>query len=127
MAKNYPGRPLNYWLEMLRDHNPKRRMLAVEALGKIGLPAVIGVVRVFKDGHSADRYWALRALAQIGPPAREAIPLVKLALKNEHAEIRRAARHALENIDPKTAGDLLGFWYRLGRRLLRWPLAGAFK
>ena len=119
MATAFPERSVQYWLEMLRDHSIKRRRQAVEALGAIGYPAVIGIVRFYRDGRSADRYWALRALERIGPHARDAIPVIKVALKSEHPEIRAAARAALENIDPKAAGQVLGFWYRVRRWIRR--------
>jgi HEAT repeat protein len=45
-----------------------------------------------------------RALGEIGPPARSAVPLLRALLK-EDSDVRRAATEALEKIGPKQGGS----------------------
>lgn len=112
----YEGRSVELWTQMLKDPNRKRREEAVHALGQIGAPAVMPLVRMFVQGKTEDRHWAVTALAEVGLPARPALPAIQKALKDPHPQIRRAARLAVRRIDPDSTR---GAWSHLGRWLRR--------
>jgi HEAT repeat protein len=116
---NFQGKSVSYWLGMLGDQDEKYRREAVVALRCIGLPAVPGLIRLFKDGHSHQRYWAVRALGQVGPKAKAALPVIRIALKDPSEEVRRAAATSLEQIAPDEAKRAFGFWSRV-RQAFRW-------
>ena len=73
---------------------------AVEALGRIGLPALPYLIQALDHGYSGVRVRAAAALGQIGPEAKDAIPkLVEILLKDqEECSVRIAAARALGEI-----------------------------
>jgi len=117
-ASGYEGKSLSYWFMMLKDRNAEVRRGAASALAAIGPPAVSGLLAMLQKGHSADRYWAVRTLGQIGPAAKAAVPGILAALKDEHQEVRRETEEALMKIDPEEAHRAMGFWHRI-RRLVK--------
>jgi len=126
MAKTtYQGKSLSYWLVMLKDRNAEVRREAVSALAAIGPATVPGLLAMLKEGHSADRYWAVRALGRLGPGARAAVPGILMALKDQHHAVRREAREALMRIDPEAAHRAMGLWHQVRRWLKRAPFTWA--
>jgi hypothetical protein len=117
-ASGHQGKSLSYWLMMLKDRNAEVRREAASALAAIGPPAVSGLLAMLQEGHSADRYWAVRTLGQVGPAAKAAVPGILAALKDEHREVRRETEEALMKIDPEAAHRAMGFWHRI-RRLVK--------
>ncbi len=112
----YNGRSAELWVQLLRDNNVKRREEAVHALGRLGAESVAPLVRLFAHGKTVDRHWVLEALAEIGPAARPALPLVRKSVHDPHSVIRRAARRALARIDPASASPT---WKRFRRWIAR--------
>lgn len=72
---------------------------AVEALARIGAPAVPQLRQKLFDRFGSVQYRAAVILGQIGPPARAALPdLQKLADTTLNGDIRNAATQALQQI-----------------------------
>ncbi len=115
----YKGKSMSFWLEMLRDQSERYRRDAVAALRVIGMPAIPGLIQMFKAGHTSERTWAIRTLGQIGPKAEVALPVVRLALKDRSADVREAAAETLRLIEPGAGVRFARVWSRL-RELLPW-------
>jgi hypothetical protein len=111
----FKGRSLLVWIELLKDHSMSQRREASTALASMGITAVPELIKLFKSGHGPDRFWAIRTLGYIGRPAKLAVPVIVMALKDGHQEVREEARVALERIDPEAAAKAFGFWYRVRR------------
>lgn len=92
-------------IKKLRDKSFKFHKDTVEALVKIGEPAIEPLIKVLGDNDYYVRWFATQALGQIGEPAVE--PLIK-KLGEEGKYIREAAAWALGNIgDTKAAEPLI--------------------
>jgi HEAT repeat protein len=89
-------------IEVLKDKNEHVRNSAVEALAKIGEPAVGPLIEAMEDW--VVRKYAAIALVKIGEPAVET--LIQ-ALKDEDRYVRRHAAIALENVGDKRAVEPL--------------------
>jgi hypothetical protein len=64
--------------------------------------AVPALTRALERAQTEEmRVATARALGVIGPPARPAVPLLRLMLKDEDNEVRQTAETALENIEGK--------------------------
>ena len=72
---------------------------SMEALGKIGEPAVGELVKVLKSKNSKAHDRALQALASMGPAAKDAAPVLAKMVKKGHP----LAAQALGNIGPDAA------------------------
>lgn len=99
----YDGRPLDAWLEQLRDRDLTRRQAAEHALGEIGPPAVAGLAKIAEDKNAdpKTRGAAMRALALIGRNYKSA-----QARQDTRAVLRQLARDADPDIRQE-ANDLL--------------------
>jgi len=79
------------------------RSHSVEALVAIGegyADSLPDLTRMLREGTAT--LATVRALGQLGPAAREAVPaLTELLHRNEFPRLQEAARNALERIDPK--------------------------
>src|SRR5437868_6515260 len=106
----YQGKPLSLWVQLLRDHSVHQRREAAVALAAVGITAVPELIRLFKSGKGPDHFWAIRTLGMIGEAAKPAVPVVLLALRDPHDEIRHEARAVLERIDPQAAAKQFGLW-----------------
>ncbi|MHC4202935.1 MAG: HEAT repeat domain-containing protein, partial [Planctomycetota bacterium] len=83
----------------LRDRNEHVRRAAVKALGKITPPSdetVLALVRALQDdGASHMTYWCVtEALAEIGPKAKAAVPVLIKLLRADVAASRNSSRAA---------------------------------
>jgi HEAT repeat protein len=78
---------------------------AMQALWRIGKPAVPALVPLLKDKEPAVRWQAAVILGGIGPDAREALPALQSALENERDVFAVVAAAALAHVqiggDPK--------------------------
>src|SRR4051794_21047534 len=86
-------------VEMLAVNNEDVRLAAAIALGKIGSAAVKPLDKAVRSGDPDVRFYAVWALAFVGPPARAATPSVAAALSDTSAQVRRKAAYALGRID----------------------------
>jgi HEAT repeat protein len=90
--------------ERLKDPAPYVRVDAAVALWRIegNLDDVLPLlIRIIRDRDGADPYlrqFAVISLGEIGPPARDAIPVIMEVSEDEFASVRAAAAVALRNI-----------------------------
>lgn len=95
----YEQRTLSDWAHLLQDTDPSTQRKAVEALrlgfGAQGVPVLI---RASEKGSPSVRLEAIRALAQIQPPAPETITTLSKAMRDTDPAIQRAAAAALGDV-----------------------------
>lgn len=75
----------------------------VDALGRIGRPAIPSLIESLADPQAPTRIEAAQALARIGPPAADAVPALTTALADGDPDVRLAAARALGQIGPAAA------------------------
>jgi len=87
-------------IDALKDSDGEVRQAAAGALLQIGAEAVGPLVEVVKDDKKdkALRANAAYLLGHLGPAAREALPALAGALKDDNAEVRRRAAFAIGSI-----------------------------
>lgn len=90
-------------LAALKDTDERVRSVAVEALVKIGKGAVPGLVNVLQtDINSSLRLRACLALGEIGPAAKDALPVVNaVASDDRSSDVRKAAKATALRIQSK--------------------------
>jgi RNA polymerase sigma factor (sigma-70 family) len=97
----FQGKPVDYWLKMLKDRDPEFRKKAIMALGAIGvddkrvIPALVGSL---KDKVSDVPNAAAEALAFIG---KDAVRTLQELLKGKDKELRKWAAVSLSGIGPE--------------------------
>jgi HEAT repeat protein len=95
------GKPVDHWLQEMKNPDVKARKKAVVALGHVGtaderaLPALIDAL---KDKDAPVRSEAVLALMNLGPQARDAIPALQEAERDRDASVRALAAKALARI-----------------------------
>ncbi len=92
---------LNVVIPELKDGDRYVRMIAADALGRIGDPRAVGALKeALNDGDASVRRSVVVALGHIGDV--RAIEVLIEASKDENANVRRNAAEALEKIEAKT-------------------------
>ena len=95
----YEQRTLSDWAHLLQDTDPSTQRTAVEALRLgFGAQAVPVLIRASEKGGPSVRLEAIRALAQIQPPAPETITTLSQAMRDTDPAIQRAAAAALGDL-----------------------------
>jgi len=95
----YEQRTLSDWAQLLQDPDPSTQRTAVEALRLgFGAQAVPVFIRASEKGGPSVRLEAIRALAQIQPPAPETITTLSQAMRDTDPVIQRAAAAALGDL-----------------------------
>ena len=95
----YEQRTLSDWAHLLQDTDPSTQRTAVEALRLgFGAQAVPVLNRAVETGGPSVRIEAIRALAQIQPPAPETITTLSQAMRDTDPAIQRAAAAALGDL-----------------------------
>ncbi|MDP6637582.1 MAG: HEAT repeat domain-containing protein [Phycisphaerae bacterium] len=79
-------------------HSTERHSLAAAALGRTGKPGIDALIKMLDRPDAPARLLAIRALGQIGLPASAASPAVRKAINDKDADVRRAATIALKKI-----------------------------
>jgi HEAT repeat protein len=99
----------------------------VEALSKIGEPAIPVLIEALEDPRVTVRWGAVRALGRIGSVATEAIPALAASLKDESVQVRWAAARSLWAIGPAAATATPMLVEALGDKdwVVRWSAARA--
>jgi HEAT repeat protein len=97
--RRYEGRTLSDWALLLQNPDPSAQRKAVEAL-RLGfdVQAVPVLNRAAETGDASVRIEAIRALAQIQPPAPETIATLSKAMRDTDPAIQRAAAAALGDV-----------------------------
>jgi len=97
--RRYEGHTLSDWAHLLQDPDPSAQRKAVEAL-RLGfdVQAVPVLNRAAEAGDASVRIEAIRALAQIQPPAPETITTLSKAMRDTDPAIQRAAAAALGDV-----------------------------
>jgi Uri superfamily endonuclease len=92
-------------LQALSAGSDEHREAAAQALGRFGAAAVEPLAALLADESADLRWWAARALAEVGP--KGAVPLLAGALGDADPDVRACAALALGHIgDGAAAGDL---------------------
>jgi HEAT repeat protein len=87
---------------IVRATDPELRLAAIRALGAIGGPEgrliLAELTAATADPDTRVRQLAIQTLGQFGPLARDAVPALRWALRDEDAQVQKAAGQALLNI-----------------------------
>lgn len=89
------------WVGELHAPEIDRRLIAAEALSRLGYlaaDAVIPLARMLQDPNVAVRKLAALALGRIGKPAVKALPDLVAALEDSHSGVRHRVVVALSEI-----------------------------
>ena len=78
-------------IKALCEADDQVRQSVADALAAVGKPAVPALIRAAGDADARVRSVAVDALGQIGAPAREAVPALATALRDESDRVRRHA------------------------------------
>jgi HEAT repeat protein len=107
---SFEGKSLSYWMTVLREV-PKDPSLASQdwrkapwAVGKIGVPALPGLIEALDDESAQVRLRAIRPILAMGADASDAAPKLAGLLKDTDAGVRQWSAAALGLIGPAAAG-----------------------
>ena len=84
-------------------HEPTVVELAATSLARIGPAAVDPLIETMSDTDPRIRVQAIQALGRMGPPAAPAVPHLIAALNDPDVYVRRNAAHTLGEIGPEAA------------------------
>jgi len=109
LAKHYPNETKyrEFLVEQLQSSESRTRIQAALSLEKLE-PKKHKIVPVLIEALQGPpavdaRIAAAAALRTVGPAALEAVPALRVALRDPDSRVRNAANEALWNIDPKSA------------------------
>jgi len=85
-------------IEALQSENLQVRQGAVDALGKIGQSAIPDLLEGLKSDKEQVRWGAAKALGIVGSDAKEAVPDLIEALQDKEARVRSSAAYGLGGI-----------------------------
>ncbi len=86
-------------IEALQSENLQVRQGAVDALGKIGQSAIPDLLEGLKSDKEQVRWGAAKALGIVGSDAKEAVPDLIEALQDKEARVRSSAAYGLGGIE----------------------------
>jgi HEAT repeat protein len=95
------GKPLEHWVQALRDPDARTRKRAADILGNIGAvdaTVIPALASALKDPDRAVRAATVIALLKMGPAARDATPALVEASKDSDTKVRSCAAQALRNL-----------------------------
>ncbi len=95
------GKPVQYWLTMITDPNPKHRKEAAFKLGNVGADeplALPALIKTLDDSNIAVRKEAILAVIKFGSEAKQAIPSLQKLQNDADVQVRNYAMKALEKI-----------------------------
>lgn len=107
---SYRGRPLDSYVAQLASPEARQRLLAAQAISRMGpgakaaVPPLVALLE--KDDDISVRVAAVIALAKIGPEAKTALPALRRAAAGGDERLSRAAASAVEAIEPSLATRL---------------------
>jgi HEAT repeat protein len=96
------GKPVEHWMQALRDPSPAVRKKAVAKLGNVGTadPAALPALKeALNDRDARVRQEAIVALVKLGSDAQSATAaLAELGQRDRDPQVRSCARRALEQL-----------------------------
>ncbi len=102
-----PSAPVEPLLAALKGTDRQVSFIAATTLGKIGKPAVAGLIAALSDPDGNVRSLSCSALSVIGPPAAEAGPALICQLSDPHTNNRSHVIYALGRIGQPAVAPLL--------------------
>jgi HEAT repeat protein len=111
---SFEGKPLSHWMKALREvpKDPKRASQdwrkAPWVLGRIGVPALPGLIAALDDENPEIRLRAIRPILAMGSTASDAAPMLAELLEDPNPRIRQWSAAALGQIGPSAAGATPG-------------------
>jgi HEAT repeat protein len=97
--KTTKPRSLELLLEALDSRDYGVSQTATQAFIMIGAPAVPYLIRGLKSEAGGVQYKAASALSKIGPPARDALPLLRELAKSRNRDMHSMALKAIASIE----------------------------
>jgi HEAT repeat protein len=100
------GKPVEQWLQALREPDAKVRKRAADVLGNVGAvdPAVVpALATAVQDRDRNVREAAAVALLKMGPAARDAAAALNTASRDSDPRVRTVAIRALEGLKASRA------------------------
>jgi HEAT repeat protein len=91
------GRPISYWMQVIREDNPALAAEGVEALSHAGSDALPALIASLNDPNSLAREHTAEALAKMGSAS---IPALVDALRDEDPYVRAGAARAFLYMGP---------------------------
>ena len=107
---SFEGKSLSQWMSLLKEvpkdpaHASQDWRKAPWALGKIGVPALPGLITTLEDPAPSIRLRAIRPIVAMGGAASDAAPGLARCLKDGDPRVRQWAAVALGQIGPAAAG-----------------------
>jgi HEAT repeat protein len=107
---SFEGKSLSQWMTLLKEvpkdpaHASQDWRKAPWALGKIGVPALPGLITTLEDPTPSVRLRAIRPIVAMGHVASDAAPTLARCLKDGDPHVRQWAAVALGQIGPAAAG-----------------------
>jgi HEAT repeat protein len=99
-----------YIREVLREQDAKRKAAAILALRRIGAKdpeTVTALVSALSDDRKTVLPELLRAVAELGPLAKEGLPIIRNAIGHENYSVCKEAMIALEKVSDFTGDNLV--------------------
>jgi len=94
----HKGKPVSHWIEALGGADLDTREWAIDALRRIGKPAVPPLIEALKDENTAVQGNAVRTLGEIGSEADTAVPALMQLLESEQGLVNERVQKALIDI-----------------------------
>ena len=111
---SFEGKSLGQWMTLLKEV-PKDAARASQdwrkapwALGKIGVPALPGLIAALDDADPHVRLRAIQPIVAMGSAASDAAPALAARLADSDARVRQWSAAALGQIGPPAAGAVPG-------------------
>jgi HEAT repeat protein len=101
------GKPIQYWLDALKNGDEKTRLRAVDALGNVGsahADAIPALTDALHDSTASVRSRTALALLKSGSNARSAVPALKIASDDPDPKVREHVQAALKRIGESGVG-----------------------
>jgi HEAT repeat protein len=97
---------VRFLIDLLEDEDPLVRLVAVQALGKIGsADAIPPMLAILKNRSNPMRAEVVIALGVMGGEAGSALPILRNMRNDKDEDVRREVATALQRIDPEAAPE----------------------
>jgi len=110
VGASFEGKTLGQWMALLKEvpKDPARTSSdwrkAPYAVGKIGVPALPGLIEAMDDADAGVRLRVIRPIVVMGSSASDAAPALAIRLGDTDAQVRQWAAVALGQIGAPAAG-----------------------